>query len=170
MWRKRCDVKTACVLHEDEWLPMTHAIRPPLLSTLALSLSLTHTRALVLPLAHTSRTLSPSQKSSSTYADELIRVAFRDEPARSGIVSIPAPKQMQIKFQINVFSPEEPRSLTYSRPQKMTGFCYPGAKQAAAVDALASRRHAEISVSQVEGNAHRNRTGGGGGDVGLPPL
>lgn len=44
-------------------------------------------------------------KSISTYADELIRAACWDETSRSGIVSIPAPKQMQIKIQINVFSP-----------------------------------------------------------------
>lgn len=43
-------------------------------------------------------------KSISTYADELIRAACWDETSRSGIVSIPAPKQMQIKIQINVFS------------------------------------------------------------------
>lgn len=54
-------------------------------------------------------------KSISTYADELIRAACWDETSRSGIVSIPVPKQMQIKIQINVFSPRRNGSRTYSQ-------------------------------------------------------
>lgn len=64
-------------------------------------------------------------KSISTYADELIRAACWDETSRSGIVSIPAPKQMQIKIQINVFSLRRNWVVLIVCSLKMTGFCYP---------------------------------------------
>lgn len=86
-------------------------------------------------------------KSISTYVDELIRAACWDETSRSGIVSIPAPKQMQIKIQINVFSPRRNWVVLIVSSQKMTGFCYPELTQNKALSNCSPWAWVQKSVS-----------------------